>query len=343
MNNIIFIQMDPSASSNQPSSVSDLPMPSTFEGVAPVESETHEKESKSRILLVAIGILLLSILAIGGYVVYDRYFSTEDENDSNGQEEDDLDCAQEGVIFYLSDNKECCAGLTEVTNYFPSEKNGVRDCIAPTDGSIYCVNCGDGICGPGENWCRCPEDCEWEEEVETVEEINGDDGSGTNLSEHISLVLRDFVVEERAYTVEMDIPDGASYKLISDDSVISIAGDAIHMTVSIPTFAVDGTYATLELVEEENPLFGTVYRFTSEHSETGHHYTNSYVEGHDCIGGVKAPCGGGTLTAYPTAAEYSTIWLGIGCAENDDVNLCDEVFKTIDVTAETQVPLQTNQ
>ena len=25
---------------------------------------------------------------------------------------------------------------------------------------VICVACDDGVCGPGENWCICPNDCE---------------------------------------------------------------------------------------------------------------------------------------------------------------------------------------
>lgn len=49
----------------------------------------------------------------------------------------------------------CCEGLKNVGNSEPV--NGV--CTSYKNPSFVCTNCGNGICGKGENECNCPEDC----------------------------------------------------------------------------------------------------------------------------------------------------------------------------------------
>jgi hypothetical protein len=53
----------------------------------------------------------------------------------------------------------CCPGLVEryVTHPYRSKNNEVV-CLEDITTKI-CVKCGDGICGKGEDWCICPEDC----------------------------------------------------------------------------------------------------------------------------------------------------------------------------------------
>ncbi len=56
--------------------------------------------------------------------------------------------------------RECCDGLVSrsVTNPYINKQTGEVFCLEEM--TIYvCVNCGDGFCGEGENWCICPEDC----------------------------------------------------------------------------------------------------------------------------------------------------------------------------------------
>ena len=50
---------------------------------------------------------------------------------------------------------ECCEGLDRVPCDSPGSDGTCMEC----DGAAFCVACGDGTCGPGENICRCPEDC----------------------------------------------------------------------------------------------------------------------------------------------------------------------------------------
>lgn len=58
----------------------------------------------------------------------------------------------------------CCKGLvrkslTEPTDAMgPDIENGCGPSAAP-DSLLICIRRGDGICGAGENRCRCPEDC----------------------------------------------------------------------------------------------------------------------------------------------------------------------------------------
>lgn len=72
--------------------------------------------------------------------------------------EPEKECIGEGktgidLIGYKQD--ECCQGLEKIENEYPFNET----CIQPTDGSFMCAKCGNGECGPGENWCNCPQDC----------------------------------------------------------------------------------------------------------------------------------------------------------------------------------------
>ena len=50
----------------------------------------------------------------------------------------------------------CCAGLTDVG--CDTYDAGAGQCVLCA-GASYCTACGDGVCGLGENQCRCPADC----------------------------------------------------------------------------------------------------------------------------------------------------------------------------------------
>lgn len=65
------------------------------------------------------------------------------------------DCIGEGEKGSIMDGDVCCGILQKVSNSYPSD--GL--CVAVTDGSFICTNCGDGGCGLAENKCNCPEDC----------------------------------------------------------------------------------------------------------------------------------------------------------------------------------------
>ena len=72
------------------------------------------------------------------------------------------DCIAEGMVIDFSFGKECCDGLT------PIRENGNYIC---KDWS----NCGDTVCGPGEAYLNCPEDCEEEFSCPEGYIVEGDD------------------------------------------------------------------------------------------------------------------------------------------------------------------------
>ena len=83
----------------------------------------------------------------------------DDYEDRNG---DGTECVQsctaEGESHaVVPDAPECCSGLVSVGC---DEVDPATGQCAPCGGATYCTACGDGDCGPGENECRCPEDCE---------------------------------------------------------------------------------------------------------------------------------------------------------------------------------------
>jgi len=67
-------------------------------------------------------------------------------------------CAGEGEqVCHETPEIECCEGLSTPPNGDFDLING--ECFPIMD-CATCINCGDGSCGPGENICNCPEDCE---------------------------------------------------------------------------------------------------------------------------------------------------------------------------------------
>jgi hypothetical protein len=69
-------------------------------------------------------------------------------------------CAREGELIYNQDastyserEKPCCSGLKGISySYFSGG-------LCTNASNMICTNCGDGICGKGENGCNCPSDC----------------------------------------------------------------------------------------------------------------------------------------------------------------------------------------
>lgn len=65
-------------------------------------------------------------------------------------------CVPAGGSFSIVPGQpECCPGLESVGC---DEPDGFGGCVMCAGGS-YCTDCGDGVCGLGENACRCPADC----------------------------------------------------------------------------------------------------------------------------------------------------------------------------------------
>ena len=79
------------------------------------------------------------------------------------------ECYEEGDFFFEPeppDTASCCEGLTKLIPTFTDEPIGRPDtCEAPTCKCYICTKCGNGICGKGEDWCNCPEDCPRPEEI----------------------------------------------------------------------------------------------------------------------------------------------------------------------------------
>jgi len=70
------------------------------------------------------------------------------------------ECAKEGESRCTAcGRRNCCSGLVSrhATHPWRTETNEVV-CLENLTAYI-CVKCGDGICGRGEDWCICPEDC----------------------------------------------------------------------------------------------------------------------------------------------------------------------------------------
>jgi len=70
-------------------------------------------------------------------------------------------CKQEGEKWnsVVEPDAYCCAGLTQSYDTWPEYSDGDYYCIVNIVPAYVCTECGDGICGPGENICNCEEDC----------------------------------------------------------------------------------------------------------------------------------------------------------------------------------------
>jgi len=62
-------------------------------------------------------------------------------------------CAAEGWPSYVP--LECCEGLVSSSCDAPDAQGQCQKCFSHT----VCTKCNDGVCGPGENICNCPQDC----------------------------------------------------------------------------------------------------------------------------------------------------------------------------------------
>jgi len=65
-----------------------------------------------------------------------------------------LGCAKEGEIMDYFSNQECCAGLGSISNIDP-----LGNMRMPGAALYVCANCGNKICGKGENQLNCSVDC----------------------------------------------------------------------------------------------------------------------------------------------------------------------------------------
>ena len=69
-----------------------------------------------------------------------------------------ITCSGEGqMIGTYPGGGICCAGLTPISTVSPDSRGVCPS--TPVVGSSICTRCGNGICGIGENYCNCPQDC----------------------------------------------------------------------------------------------------------------------------------------------------------------------------------------
>lgn len=67
-------------------------------------------------------------------------------------------CKNEGERGNNFTRQRCCSGLTELAPVI-ALSDGTGCSPQPKDGSFVCGNCGNELCGPGENRCNCQQDC----------------------------------------------------------------------------------------------------------------------------------------------------------------------------------------
>jgi len=82
---------------------------------------------------------------------------------------DVCDCIQEGETFLVGSGLTCCSDLVISSCCSPNEPIGTPDSCSCPYSCRSCTRCGDGICGTGENWCTCIEDCPKPEEIPCTE------------------------------------------------------------------------------------------------------------------------------------------------------------------------------
>lgn len=102
--------------------------------------------------LVILIIAFAVVVVVGGVYVYTV------KSPAPGEENPPTICVKEGEMFgrpVSMDTLSCCPGLKAI--YHIEENNSVCG-QAATDVSI-CANCGNDVCGLGENKCNCPADC----------------------------------------------------------------------------------------------------------------------------------------------------------------------------------------
>ncbi|MEM4215191.1 MAG: right-handed parallel beta-helix repeat-containing protein [Candidatus Pacearchaeota archaeon] len=82
-------------------------------------------------------------------------------------------CYLEGVNRPVLPLHVCCPGLNTVIPYdMNCVANQFWQCAGcEATGAVTCVKCGNGICGPGENFCNCPQDCPLQYNVTDCSEL----------------------------------------------------------------------------------------------------------------------------------------------------------------------------
>ncbi len=114
------------------------------------------------IIFTGVGTIIIG----GGWLIGNNYENKTDDKIVKPVDQEMRKCVKEGEKFYLKpgepQTKECCSNLKTGAFYSIIDDK----CIPETVASI-CIDCPNGICGPGENKCNCPEDCK--EEIDTAD------------------------------------------------------------------------------------------------------------------------------------------------------------------------------
>jgi hypothetical protein len=157
-----------------------------------------------------IGVSLPICIACGNGVCDDEL-----ENKCNCPE-DCQECIKEGEVFSADESPEatpeCCEGLESAQKYEIID----NECKFFPDLTV-CINCGDAICGSGEDWCNCPEDCE--EEIEEVITIDTSDWQ---------------IYRNEEYGFLIKIPnDFIKQKATSDNILLSLEKDEDNSNLSV--------------------------------------------------------------------------------------------------------------
>lgn len=66
-------------------------------------------------------------------------------------------CLLEGQTGVLP--TECCDATMTLLTFYGDETEPLGECTPVVGGQVVCTQCGNGICGPGEVYCNCPNDC----------------------------------------------------------------------------------------------------------------------------------------------------------------------------------------
>ena len=113
------------------------------------------------ILKYIIFLLLIILLLIILFFTFSNRWKTGSSNESSSNATTQGDCIDEGQILQIADSqqRQCCSGLNPVVFCLRDAEANDGSCSCPSRSTQICINCGDGICGTGEDLCTCPDDC----------------------------------------------------------------------------------------------------------------------------------------------------------------------------------------
>lgn len=118
-------------------------------------------------LIMIVTLVAASVVLLVGY-----HYSLSNQNDSpiiSSQQDTQTvsfkrwynlqQCVSEGYEGNTFKSQRCCTNLTAITDDSPNQSN-TPSCLGATkNGDFVCAQCGNGVCGNGENRCNCPADC----------------------------------------------------------------------------------------------------------------------------------------------------------------------------------------